>query len=179
MSQLCPQAIRQFLCFKLLYQAAYITPLLCHDRGEGIALVKITGSLGYLVLDDLSKVNFNMKNENLFEIFFPLRQSKLGGNFFTIYFPKQRPHFWSSTDGATRIFLPLRAAAWFEPMVELHQTGTFEGRSTNWATAPRQAWWCLPSGRKAWLSVSLDHHRAWAQITNNTQCYLVPRWSNC
>ena len=29
------------------------------------------------------------------------------------------------------------AAACFEPMlVELHQTGTFKGRSTNWATAP-------------------------------------------
>ena len=27
--------------------------------------------------------------------------------------------------------------SWFEPTsVELHQTGTFEGRSTNWATAP-------------------------------------------
>ena len=27
--------------------------------------------------------------------------------------------------------------------VELHQTSTFEGRSTDWATAPRQAWWLI------------------------------------
>ena len=34
--------------------------------------------------------------------------------------------------------LPQYAVAWFEPTsVELHQTGTFEGRSTDWATAPQ------------------------------------------
>ena len=37
--------------------------------------------------------------------------------------------------------------SWFEPTVGLHQTGTFEGRSTNWATAPRlkrNTWICRP-----------------------------------
>ena len=34
-------------------------------------------------------------------------------------------------------FLPPNAASWFKPTsVELHQIGTFEGCSTNWATAP-------------------------------------------
>ena len=31
--------------------------------------------------------------------------------------------------------------------VELHQTGTFEGRSTNWATAPRHKYWTYPTSR--------------------------------
>ena len=36
-------------------------------------------------------------------------------------------------------FLPPSAAAWFEPMsVELYQTGTSEGCSTDWATAPQR-----------------------------------------
>ena len=30
-----------------------------------------------------------------------------------------------------------KSLSWFEPTVELHQTRTFEGRSTDWATAPR------------------------------------------
>ena len=37
------------------------------------------------------------------------------------------------------IFPTTFTAGWFEPMsVELHQTGTLERRSTDWATAPRQ-----------------------------------------
>ena len=43
----------------------------------------------------------------------------------------------SATNGAARIFwLPPYAKGWFEPMsVELDYTGTFKGRSTDWATA--------------------------------------------
>ena len=45
----------------------------------------------------------------------------------------------AATDVTARILcLPPYAAAWLEPMsVELHHTWTFEGRSTDWATAPR------------------------------------------
>ena len=33
----------------------------------------------------------------------------------------------------------IMSLSWFEPMsAELHQTGTFEGCSTDWATAPRK-----------------------------------------
>ena len=42
------------------------------------------------------------------------------------------------------------AAACFEPTaVEFHQTGTFEVRSTDWATAPRLILYCLKSWHKA------------------------------
>ena len=46
--------------------------------------------------------------------------------------------FFSTKDGSARIFIPSYAAAWFKPMsVELHQTGTFEGLSTDWAPEPQ------------------------------------------
>ena len=55
-------------------------------------------------------------------------------------FPNPRTYFCDCfATGASWIiklfnfFLPPYAAAWFEPTsVELHQTGTFEGRSTDW-----------------------------------------------
>ena len=51
----------------------------------------------------------------------------------------------SATDGAARIFLPPNAGVWFKPTsVELYRTGRFEGRSTDWATAPwpkSSPWW--------------------------------------
>ena len=70
----------------------------------------------------------------------------------------------SATDGAARIVLPTYAAAWFKPTsVELlHQTWTFEGRSTNWASAPWPSIIGLHFRRhnrkiQSWLSiVSLD-----------------------
>ena len=44
----------------------------------------------------------------------------------------------SAIEGAGRIFLPPYAAARFEPTsIELHQTGTFEGHSTNWALSSK------------------------------------------
>ena len=50
----------------------------------------------------------------------------------------------SATDGAARIFL-LPPGTWclsvIRTHVELHQTGTFEGRSIDWATA--RPWFCL------------------------------------
>ena len=58
-------------------------------------------------------------------------------SFFTPYFPNSAI-FCTATDDTARIFLSPYAAAGFKPMVELHQTGTFEGRSTNWATSPQQ-----------------------------------------
>ena len=47
--------------------------------------------------------------------------------------------YFCATDGAARNFflLPPYAAAWFQhTSVKLHQTGTYEGHSTDWATAP-------------------------------------------
>ena len=52
----------------------------------------------------------------------------------------------SPADGAARIIfllqfsLPPYAAVWFESKEELQQTGTFEERSTDWATAQRLHW---------------------------------------
>ena len=49
------------------------------------------------------------------------------------WFPKQRSYFCTVTDGTAWIFLTPYALAWFEPTVELHRTGTFEGCSTDLA----------------------------------------------
>ena len=47
---------------------------------------------------------------------------------------------------------PYTAVPGFEPMsTKLHQTGTFEGCSTDWATAPRQCFkLCLDFDSKCW-----------------------------
>ena len=68
--------------------------------------------------------------------------------FFTTYSQTALLYLWQIA--LLGFFLPPYAAAWserelaylwacFKPMsVELHQTGTFEGLSTNWATAPQR-----------------------------------------
>ena len=56
--------------------------------------------------------------------------------FYTTYFPNSA--LISATDCAARIFLPPYAVVGFEPTIELDQTGTFEGRSSDWAIALRQ-----------------------------------------
>ena len=55
------------------------------------------------------------------------------------YIPKPRTYIWAICQMAQLGFFPNSyAAACFEPTsVELHQAGAFEGRSTNWATAPQ------------------------------------------
>ena len=56
---------------------------------------------------------------------------------YSFYFIFPNGALISAADGAARIFLLPCAGAWFEPtLVELHQTGTFEWCSTDWATAP-------------------------------------------
>ena len=52
--------------------------------------------------------------------------------FFTTYFPNSAP-----IPVCNRWHWLGFAASLFEPTVELLQTETFEGRSTDWATAPR------------------------------------------
>ena len=63
---------------------------------------------------------------------------RVPGNKGFFHFLFQKSSLISATDGAVRVFLPPYAAAWFEPTsVEVHQTGTSEGRSTDWATGPQ------------------------------------------
>ena len=57
--------------------------------------------------------------------------------FFTTYFQNCALIYELQQTALLGFFLPPYAGARLEPTVELHQTGTFEGRSTDWATAPR------------------------------------------
>ena len=58
----------------------------------------------------------------------------------------------------------------FEPSVKFHQTETFEGRSTVWATAPRQTF--LYSDRTNLLKANRNHN-GWRKLTTLT------RWCGC
>ena len=103
----------------------------------------------------------------------------------------------SAINGTAIFCLPTYAAAWFEPTsIELHQTGTFEGRSTNGATGLRPWSQLLASRIKIWkilmkwnaslfrvqttriVFLASSHQLSFSQTYNLSDCFLTLRLSS-